>query len=420
MTTDPTPGRAARATLVLIGLSLWIGRGVDVGPFDLQPVQLTVLFAVLIVVAVAVHTRSLPLAWLRRTPTAFLAAITLALTAIVAAAALSGVEATDPLSVVRFIARYVIGLALIVAVLQLVRRPANARALEAALLLGAWLSVAVSAVAHAFPTLAEIAIRYGDRAQALLNHPNQFAMLLSSVAPVAFARALREPRRIGPWVTLLVVGAGVAMTGSKVNIVLVAALLPAMALLAAQLRAGALQRMGATAALTLASLAVAAVAVWVVQTTNPRTLITIGRLFTDPAGTSAVVTRTQTWQLAIERGLERPWFGVGADHATYFLPYSHAHNVFAEFFLTLGATGLIALAFLLTALAALCAQALLTALTRPALATEDRLSLIAYPFAILAFVAASQSSDSFGGTTLPVLWIMTALTLAQIDRCSRA
>lgn len=412
-------GRVARATLVVIGLSLWVGRGLEVGPFDLQPIQFATAGAVLVLLAIAFNNRSAPLRRLRPVTAPFLAAMALAMVAIVAAAGLSAVEAADPLSVARFIARYVLGLALLVTVLQLVRRRENRRVLETALFVGASLSVALSAAAHAIPPLAEIAIRYGDRAQGLLNHPNQLAMLLSSVAPIAFAVALRRPRRIGPWLPVLVVGAGVAMTGSKVNLAILATLLPTMAVLAAQLGSGPLRRIGTTGALVLASLAVAAVAAWVVQTTNPRTLVTIGRLITDPAGTTAVITRTQTWQLAIERGLERPWFGVGADHASYFLPYSHAHNVFVEYFLTLGAVGLIALLLLLAALAALGVHALFAALTRPTLAVDDRLRLLAYPFSILAFVAASQSSDSFGGTTLPVLWLVTALTLAQVDRCAR-
>ena len=406
-------------TLVTIGLALWVGHGIAVGPFDLQPIQLAGAVALVVLIALTVHAQSAPVTWLHPTTAAFFGSLVVALTAIVGAAGLSAFAAPEPLSVVRFIARYVLGLVLLVAVLHMLWRPKNARVLEHALFAGAWLSVALSGAAHAIPLLAEIAIRYGDRAQGLLNHPNQLAMLLTSVAPIAFAAALTQPRRIGPWLTPLVVGAGVAMTGSKVNLVLLATLLPAMALLGAQLRGGPLRRARTTVALLLASVTVAVAATWVVQTTNPRTLVTIGRLFTDPAGTTAVVTRTQTWHLAIEYGLERPWFGVGADHASLLLPHSHAHNVFVEFFLTLGVAGLVALLLLLTALTALCAHALATALTRPALAVGDRLRLLGYPFSILAYVAASQSSDSFGGTTLPVLWLVTALTLAQVDRCAR-
>ena len=85
----------------------------------------------------------------------------------------------------------------------------------------------------------------------------------------------------------------------------------------------------------------------------------------------------------------------------------------------MGATGLVALLLLLTALAALGAFALVMALSRTTLASDDRLRLLAYAFSILAFVIANQSSESFGGSTLPVLWLVTALTLAQVDRCVR-
>jgi len=411
-------GRVARASLVLVGLSLWIGRGVDVGPINLQAIQVATVLVALAVLATALRDRAAPLAWLRPRTTALLAAAMLGLTAIVVAAALSALTAIEPLSVLRFIARYLLGAVLLLSVLHVIKRPANAWALERALFAGAWLSVAVSAVAYFVPQLAAVAIRYGDRAQGLLNHPNQLAMLLTALAPVAFAAALQRPRRAAPWLTLLAVGAGVALTGSKVNLAVLAVVLPVMGLLAARLRRGALSQAGAAAGLTIAGLTVTAAAVWVVQAANPRTLVTIGRLFTDPMATSAVATRTETWRLAIAQGLEQPWIGVGADNAGFYLAHDHAHNVFVEFFLTLGVVGLVALTLLLVALAAIAGHALWPALTRSALASGDRLRLIAYPLAMLAYVAASQSSDSFGGTTLPVLWLMTALASAQVDRCS--
>lgn len=411
-------GRTARATLATLGVALWVGRGIDLGPVDLQPVQVVGALIGLALLSTTV-TGVRPLAWLQPRSARDVAALALAFTAVVTAAGFSAIDAQEPFSIVRFIARYLLGLVLLVSVLHFLQRPRNARVLERALLAGAILSVALSAAGYLVPSLATITIRYGDRAQGLLNHPNQLAMLLIAVAPLAIAVALEQPRRIGPWIRLLVICSGVAMSGSKANLAMLVFLLPTIGLLAAQLQRGAFRRLGMASALVVAAVLAVSVMWAVVRTANPRTLTTLERLLTEPVSTTAVASRLDMWQVALDRALDSPWFGVGADHTAYYLPYSHAHNVFVEYFLTMGMTGLIALIVLLTALAFPASRALFDALTRTSLTTGHRLRLLALPMGTAAYVAASQSSDSFGGTTLPILWLLAALTIAELDHGDR-
>jgi O-antigen ligase len=410
----PRP-RGAAAVLAFVGLSLWVGRGVGVGAVDLQAIQIVSLIAFVFVVASAMRSSAAPLTWRRPTTRLFTVAIVVAVTLIVIAAGLSAWNAIEIFSVVRFISRYVLGLVLFASILHLLRDPSGLRFLERTLLTGATLSVSLSAVGFFVPALGAWTIRYGDRAQALLNHPNQFAMLLTALVPIAFGRALRSPQRVGPWIVLLIVSAGVALTGSKVNLAILVVTLPVVGWLAAQLRRGPLRRLGRTVAFTLGSIAAAWVAFAAVRRFNPRTLATLERLLVEPESIAAVVTRSEMWRTAIDHGVEHPWFGVGADHAGYYIGFAHAHNVFAEFFLTMGVVGLAALGTLVLTLMALSTTSIFWALAKRGLPYADRLSLLVLPMSVLIYLASNQSSESFGGTTLPILWIAAAMTLAQLD-----
>lgn len=403
------------AAVLLVGLAVWVGRGVALGPITLQAAQVATLIVAAVALAAASLARRPPLAGLHPTVGALLCAVAGATLLVTIAALLSSIGAPDAVSALRFIMRYVFGIVLVVALLHFLRSLRTLRWLERALLLGATASVAVAALGFAIPALGALTIRYGDRAQGLLNHPNQLAIVLLAVAPIALAVALRSPRRIGGWAALLLVAGGIAFTGSKANLLLLAVSLPALALLAAYLRRGPLVQARTALGLMVAAAAAAAGAYWIVLRFNPRTLATLERLFDDPWSTSTVVSRSEMWGTAVRVGLDHPWFGVGADHARFHLPHSHAHNVVIEFFLTMGAVGLVALIALVSAWLTVAAFSLWIAYTRTRMPFADRLGLLAYPASLLLYVASNQSSDSFGGTTLPIAWIATAMALGHLD-----
>jgi len=346
-------------------------------------------------------------------------AVIVGVTLVVLAAALSATEARDPMSVVRFMARYLLGLALLLALGRFLSDRVRLARLETALVAGAVASVALAGLGFFVPQLGDLTVRYGDRAQALLNHPNQFAMLLTAMAPIALARALERPRRSWGWVAFVLVAAGVGLTGSKANLLLLVVVVPTFAILAAQLLPGARRRLGAAFAMSVGALAVGGVAFAIVRAFNPRTLATLERLFLDPANTTTVSLRREMWGTAIQRAVEQPWFGVGADHSRFYLAHGHAHNVVIEFFLTLGVVGLVALATLLLAVGGIAAVSLVAAFARRRSPYPDRLRLIAYPLVLATYVVANQSSDSFGSSTLPLLWIVVAMALAQLELADR-
>lgn len=404
--------------LALLGLTLWVGRSMKVGVVSLQPVEVAsslLLFAYFAHFALA---PSLAVTSLGRPSRRLLTGVLTSCVLILVSAAISATRASDVISVLRFGGRYVLGILILTALARFLDRRARLETFERYLLAGALLSVC-AAVLGFFTPLGGLTIRYGDRAQAFLNHPNQFAMLLLTLVPIALTKALERPSRIRPWVTVVGLVAGIALTGSKANLLLLAIALPLTMILALELRRRLDQRIALGLGLGVATATIGVVALLIVGQFNPRTLGTLERLFTEPSTTSAVVSRSALWTSAVEIGLEHTWTGVGADNAVYYLPFAHAHNVVLEYFLSLGLPGVAALSLLLVFIALIALACVRLVMRRPGPSHADKLSLLGYALAALFYVASNMSSDSFGGTTLPMLWFVLAMSLARLDLVGR-
>lgn len=399
--------------LFLLGLSVWVGKGLNLGLVTVRPVDIV---SVLLVMALLAQLALLPGNSLRKHGNGgeLVAALLIPILLVVGTSVVSAVNAVELAAVFRFAARYLLGAVLIGGLSVFLFTHNRIRLLAHSLLIGAVASVVVSAVAIVLPPLAAFTIRYGDRAQALLNHPNQFAMLLVSVIPLALALALKRHRRIGAWLVLAVLVTGVGLSGSKANLVLGVVALALTSLLASQLHRRITRRVGLAIGLTVGTVCFGYLAFLTVETVNPRTLATIERLLQEPEQVTAVITRVEMWETAIDLGLQYPWTGIGAGNAIHYLPYDHAHNVFIEFFMTLGVPGVLALALLLLSIFVLVCVTLWYAITARSVPFTEKLLSVALPVGVLSYVLANQSSDSFGGTTLPILWVLTSMLLAQL------
>ncbi len=420
----PAPGSPViklpvRALLALLGLSLWVGRGVGVGVLNLQPVEIASALLLFAYVAHLALSRSSGVTALGPQARRLLTGLVVSCALLIASAAISATAAIDGISVLRFCGRYLLAILLLAVLCRFLDRRSRLETLERYLLTGAVVSVGVAVAGFFLAPLGELTIRYGDRAQALLNHPNQLAMLLTTLVPIALANALKRPARVWPWLVLVVIAAGIALTGSKANLLLLAVVVPLTTMLALEPIRRLARRLALGLALGAATVAIGLVAVLTVSQFNPRTLVTLERLFTDPGATSAVVSRSDLWLSAVQIGLEHPWTGVGADNSVYYLPFAHAHNVVLDYFLTLGLPGLAALGALLAFVALVSLACVRLALRGPGQAYPDKLSLIGYALACLTYLASNMSSDSFGGTTLPMLWFVAAASLARLDLALR-
>src|SRR5690625_895561 len=403
-----------RAALASFGLAIWIGRGVDLGVATLQVVDVTALVLILLAMANGGQFSSFARP---RTPltNSFLMLILSTITLIVASGLFSGINAVDLGAVVRFILRYALGLLLVLSLFVLLDRPSRVRVLVKWVLIGAVSSVGVSVVGLYVPTVGELTVRYGDRSQAFMNHPNQLAMLLTTVLPIAIAVALGTRRRVLGWLAVLITAGGLAMTGSKLNVGLLFLGALAFTMLAMLTYPGLIVRLKFLLRATAATLVLVGLAVGVLAYVTPRTINTILRLLTEPADVSAVASRLELWQTALQFGWQYPLTGIGAANAEHYLPFDHAHNVFMDFFMAMGIPGLLSLALFLLVLTGLALASVARGIFDRSLPQYSRLLLTAMPVAMALYVAANQSSDSFGGTTLPVLWLVIALNLAILS-----
>lgn len=395
-----------------VGLAIWIGRGFALGPLNVQAGDIALVLSVLLVLATFAAK---PHARLRFTPRAGSVAFGLcaAIVAIIVAAIVSVSGSTDPLAVVRFSGRWALGLFATMALYWLLNSECRLKTLERALLLGGIASVSMAIAGFFIDSLGSLTIRFGDRSQALLNHPNQFAILLASCIPVAISAVLGRVRRWFPWLALVALIVGLALTGSKFNLFAMGVMLPVSAFACLLVMPGTRRKLELLVAVPVGLAMLGVVGALVVQRFNPRTIGTLGNLLTDPADVSAVVSRRELWHAALRLGLEHPFTGVGADQTSQFLPFDHAHNVFLEFFASMGIWGLVALCFFLSILLWLVGWSLFTAFQSRKLGLHTRLGLIGSALASIQFVISNQSSDSFGGTTLPILWVLIALLLAR-------
>lgn len=399
------------------GLSLWIGRGVDLGPVDLQPFQfVTVLLATTWLLR---RTRSHRLTERPRDATVRLlaAGLLVALATIATVGMTSVLVADSAWPVIRFVVRYLMGLVTIVALLDLLSTPERLRTLVRAVTFGALASIVLGGAGLAVPALGEITVRSSDRVQAFMNHPNQLAILLTSWMPIVLAGALHRPRRWRAWLTVAVLLAGIGLTGSKFNLLLLAVTVPAYAFVFTALHRGWTKRLMLRLVLTFGLGAAAALAIAVVAQTNPRTLTTLARLAEDPFSTSTVASRQELWSLAISAGNASPVLGIGADHAATVLPHDHAHNVVLHFYLTLGVLGTTALALLFGGIATLVTVTARTAM-RMRVAWNLRAPVVALGASLVPvnYVAGNMSSDSFGPATSPLLWVALAVALVSLDQ----
>lgn len=402
-----------RTTLLAATLALWVGRAVDIGFADLQPFEIVVAAPLFIWLASLLRRPDTSWAAPRTAGDWWLRGLLASFLLIVLAGALSAVQALSLANVMRFLVRYLVGALVLLLLLRVLGSGGRVRLLIDGLLAGAIASSLVAAAGFFIDPLGQITIRYGDRAQALLNHPNQLGLMLAAVLPIALARVLAGPARLRRWIPVALIAGGLAMTGSKANLLLAAGMAPLMVIAVVLLRRGLLRRMGTLVGAALLTGMVAAMAFGLLQETSPRTLDTLAALASDPLATSTVANRVKLWNEALAVGVRHAPFGIGADHTGLYLPHGHAHNAFIEFFLTTGLFGLASLTTFVTCIVALALIGFRTALSSTTAPFEQRALLLATSFACLSYLASNQSSDSLGGTTLNLLWVLLALLVVQ-------
>jgi O-antigen ligase len=364
-----------------------------------------VLFMAFTIVA---NWRSVAVIFRRSTPVSLLSisAILVGLFALFSAS-----YAAEPFRVLRVAYAQIIGPIILLYVFIGVR--SGSAALRACWLLVvlAALSSCIAFAAFQMPSLGRIFFGASDRTAALFKQANQFGIVLSMVLPLSAALLLSMRGRLRLLAALctLAIYLGLALSGSKANLMIATALAGGV-LIMYLANQGHFTR-NPLLSFSLMGVAVAACLIGynALDILNPRAK----HLLDSFAGGEVIPSwahREAIWDAAIATGLEHPLLGQGAGQLGLG-GVTHSHNVFLDAFRTLGVPGLAGVV-----LEVGCVMVMLIPII--AHGFKGRLPLLpaATAAGCLAYIIANQSSDSFGPSTIPIFWIVLALTLVMAAR----
>lgn len=278
-----------------------------------------------------------------------------------------------------------------------------------------WSAILVSLAslaAYGFTPLQESIFAGTDRSRAFFRHPNQYAIAISTVAPLSLAWAIfMSKNMIVSFFGVFSIIIGMISSGSKWNAILFVFFAIVFSIIFLFAISSWFKRIlfvilvvGFGSLLMFFS--------WQLgEFFNPRMLVLL-REFLSEGEISSVVSRYEIWSLSISEFISDPIFGQGAGQylATPGGDYTtHSHNVIIDQMRTLGVPGLTAILLLLFSLVAFALNEILVALRARKAAIKDRLLSAALALGVLAYLTANMSSDSFGPTTAPIFWIMVCL-----------
>lgn len=331
-------------------------------------------------------------------------------------AVLTSFQAEDPLRVGRPVAAFLAGPLLFFALNRLVPPYRIDRLIDWNIYL-AVLGALFSFAALYLPALGQVFYEGRDRTQAFFNHPNQFAIALSTIAPVVAAKILSSSKHRVRWAAiLLAVILGFVLAGSKANTLVTLGALFLLALFGAITHRSAIR----SVFFLVFSIVAGAVALYVawelVLTFNPRMAKLLESLASGE-GIASVNGRYLIWDLSLEAFYADPLFGQGGGAMLTRTFQSDAltqsHNVILDMARTLGVPGLVAIGVFTLLLVAVCSYQFLLAIKLRAVDRNERMVLVGLALGSLSYFVANMSSDSFGPSTSPVFWTIFTISLWQ-------
>jgi len=345
------------------------------------------------------------------------------LLSVAATGLMASAGAEDLGAAVSYSLRFVLGALLIMATAGYAGDgQARVRQVTRALLAGGVASVVLAVAGYVVPAIGATTIGVGRRAQALFDHPNQLGMVLACLFPLALGRFLAAPARVPRLLTMALLAAGVVLSGSFVNTLLLA-VGPLLVMVTTMSRRVSRARTIAVLGLTVAlGTAVVVMGPDHLAEVSPR----VARMFVSLQEEGdlkdrlpSVHERLQLYRVALETWLERPLTGVGGDNAYLYLynpsgrPISHAHNLFVNAALTTGTLGLLAMVVFAFGWVLLALHLLLT---RLALTGGERFLARGVGAGLLLLFLSNQSSDSLSGTIAYPLWSLIGVGLLLVRR----
>lgn len=380
----------------LLVVAFWFPSLTSIGQVNLNVILLPLIlpYAILRWPAVDVNARRL----------IYLPVILLLLVA--ALSSLSFTFTEQPFLVFRVLYSQIIALA---AVMTIVALYEGRRGCDRIISLMAWggsASSLIVLVAKFVPALGAVLFRHGDRTAAFFKHPNQFGMAIAMIAPVLVAQMITIPKKRKLRVLqLALIFVGLVLSGSKTNIGIfaVGCALSAVSALAVtgQLRRNPL----VLVPLTLGTAVAAVGATALLSYLNPRA-VRLMTAFATQGEIQSTGSRKVLWQQSLDAGLDRPFTGVGAGQPVN-LVVAHSHNVFLDYFRTMGIPGLALVGGIVLSVLSIC---LIASIRSKYIASKsDRSIVIALIISCVSYILSNQLSDSFGPSTYPIFWSCVAM-----------
>lgn len=326
-------------------------------------------------------------------------------------------QSEEPLRVGRPVAAYCIGPVLFFLLNRLIppHRIDNVIAWQLYCAAGA---AFLSLLALYIPFLAAAIFEDSDRAHGLFKHPNQFAIALSTIAPVLTAMVLGSKERMKWGAILAIVIIGFVLAGSKANTVVVVASMFLLALFGAVTHRSALRSILFLLAFALLTVAMLFVTWELILALNPRMAMLLTTIASGEE-IHSVSERYVLWDMSIQQFLANPLFGQGGGATVLYgtdESVSHSHNLVLDAARTLGVPGFAAVVVFTLALLALIIYQSIVAVTMRSVDRLERMKLVGLTLGLLSYYIANLSSDSFGPSTSPIFWFVLTLSLWQCQK----
>ncbi|RWC68490.1 MAG: O-antigen ligase domain-containing protein [Mesorhizobium sp.] len=395
-----------QVSVLLLILSIWFPGATRIAGTDGSLSFLLALFCALLSVGTYAETARR----LHRIEAALTTAVLTISAVIIVLSLVSMLYADNPMRTMRAVFSQVFGFAIIPAVAAISMRPKGLVAID---------RVVTTIVIMTVVTSCLVAIglgdaRFADRAEGYFKHSNQLGIALSAGLPLVAAKLVTSRRY-----RLLLVGClaavllGLVKSGSKTNFVLGVVGLGLFFALYSIYLIRRKQNPLKVIVGTIAAPILFEASLLTLQFLNPRAY---GLLALQLSGGEAhsVVSRQRLWSISIDLGLSHPFTGVGAGQWVEDIA-PHSHNLFIDFFRTLGVPGLALVSMLVLVVMAYLVRVVFCTLFGNDRggdhAAEVNVMVLGTSVSLWNYIIANQMSDSLGPSTAPFFWLPLALLI---------
>ena len=394
-----------QVSVLLLVVSIWFPGATRIAGTDGSLSFLLALFCALVSIASYGELARR----LHRTEAALTTAVLTTAALIIILSLSSMLHAGDPIRTMRSVFAQVFGFAIIPAVAAICTRPGGHVAADR--IVTAMITMTVATSCLVMLGLGEA--KFADRAAGYFKHANQLGIALSAGLPLVAAKLIvSRKHRVLLSGCLVVVLVGLMKSGSKTNFVVgVVGLAIFFGLQGVHLAIARRRPLALIAGAVAAPLLLEAAAL-MLESLNPRAYRLLSVQFSGGEAHS-MISREQLWSMSIDLGLSHPFLGVGAGQPVGDIA-PHSHNLFIEYFRTLGVPGaaLIAvIALLVTLYLAGAVFRTLVGRTRSGYASDVNVMVLASSVSVWNYLLANQMSDSFGPSTAAFFWLPLALLM---------